>query len=95
VYATIPSQFAAKWSGSLIAESRDQFCRNVQLGKLSQGVRVRLVVLAIMAQVACDWRDKVILTSDNPRIEDPQAIVAEMEVGVSLFCFLLISRYGQ
>ena len=37
----------------------------------------------IMAQVACDWSDKVILTSDNPRTEDPQAIVREMEVGVS------------
>ncbi|HMI02646.1 MAG TPA: UDP-N-acetylmuramoyl-L-alanyl-D-glutamate--2,6-diaminopimelate ligase [Pedobacter sp.] len=37
----------------------------------------------IMAQVACDWSDKVILTSDNPRTEDPQAIVNDMEVGVS------------
>ena len=37
----------------------------------------------IMAQVACDWSDKVILTSDNPRTEDPQVIVQEMEVGVS------------
>jgi UDP-N-acetylmuramoyl-L-alanyl-D-glutamate--2,6-diaminopimelate ligase len=37
----------------------------------------------IMAQVACDWSDKVILTSDNPRTENPQTIVAEMEVGVS------------
>lgn len=37
----------------------------------------------IMAQVACDWSDKVILTSDNPRTEDPQAIVTEMEAGVS------------
>lgn len=37
----------------------------------------------IMAQVACDWSDKVILTSDNPRTEDPQAIVEEMEKGVS------------
>jgi UDP-N-acetylmuramoyl-L-alanyl-D-glutamate--2,6-diaminopimelate ligase len=37
----------------------------------------------VMAQVACDWSDKVILTSDNPRTEDPQAILAEMEVGVS------------
>ncbi|RYG20887.1 MAG: UDP-N-acetylmuramoyl-L-alanyl-D-glutamate--2,6-diaminopimelate ligase, partial [Chitinophagaceae bacterium] len=25
----------------------------------------------IMAKVACDWSDKVILTSDNPRTEDP------------------------
>jgi len=37
----------------------------------------------IMAQVACDWSDKVILTSDNPRTEDPQVIIAEMEKGVS------------
>jgi UDP-N-acetylmuramoyl-L-alanyl-D-glutamate--2,6-diaminopimelate ligase len=37
----------------------------------------------IMAQVACDWSDKVILTSDNPRTEDPQAIIYEMEQGVS------------
>ena len=37
----------------------------------------------IMAQVACDWSDKVILTSDNPRTENPQAIIAEMEKGVS------------
>lgn len=37
----------------------------------------------IMAQVACDWSDKVILTSDNPRTEDPQAIVNDMELGVS------------
>ena len=36
-----------------------------------------------MAQVACDWSDKVILTSDNPRTENPQAIVEEMEEGVS------------
>lgn len=37
----------------------------------------------IMAQVACDWSDKVILTSDNPRTEDPQSIITEMEQGVS------------
>ncbi|WP_443944194.1 UDP-N-acetylmuramoyl-L-alanyl-D-glutamate--2,6-diaminopimelate ligase [Pedobacter sp. AW1-32] len=37
----------------------------------------------IMAQVACDWSDKVILTSDNPRSEDPQSIITEMEEGVS------------
>ena len=37
----------------------------------------------IMAQVACDWSDKVILTSDNPRTEDPKTIIEEMEVGVS------------
>jgi UDP-N-acetylmuramoyl-L-alanyl-D-glutamate--2,6-diaminopimelate ligase len=37
----------------------------------------------IMAQVACDWSDKVILTADNPRTEDPQVILQEMEAGVS------------
>lgn len=37
----------------------------------------------VMAQVACDWSDKVILTSDNPRTENPQTIVNEMQKGVS------------
>jgi len=37
----------------------------------------------IMAQVACDWSDKVIFTSDNPRSEDPQDIINDMERGVS------------
>jgi UDP-N-acetylmuramoyl-L-alanyl-D-glutamate--2,6-diaminopimelate ligase len=37
----------------------------------------------IMAQVACDWSDKVILTSDNPRTEDPTSIIKEMEKGIS------------
>lgn len=37
----------------------------------------------IMAQVACDWSDKVILTSDNPRTEDPNSILRDMEQGVS------------
>ncbi|QNK62959.1 UDP-N-acetylmuramoyl-L-alanyl-D-glutamate--2,6-diaminopimelate ligase [Pedobacter sp. PAMC26386] len=37
----------------------------------------------VMARVACDWSDKVILTSDNPRTEDPHQILAEMEAGVS------------
>lgn len=37
----------------------------------------------VMAQVACDGSDKVILTSDNPRTEDPATIIKEMETGVS------------
>jgi UDP-N-acetylmuramoyl-L-alanyl-D-glutamate--2,6-diaminopimelate ligase len=37
----------------------------------------------VMAQVACDWSDKVILTSDNPRTEDPSKILEDMEAGVS------------
>lgn len=35
-----------------------------------------------MAKVACDWSDKVILTSDNPRTEVPEAIIEAMEKGV-------------
>jgi UDP-N-acetylmuramoyl-L-alanyl-D-glutamate--2,6-diaminopimelate ligase len=37
----------------------------------------------IMAQVACDFSDKVILTSDNPRTEDAAQILKDMEVGLS------------
>lgn len=37
----------------------------------------------LMAKTACDWSDKVILTSDNPRTENPDQIIKEMQVGVS------------
>jgi len=36
----------------------------------------------VMAKVACEWSDKVILTSDNPRTEDPATIIKDMEAGV-------------
>ena len=36
----------------------------------------------IMAQGACDLSDRVILTSDNPRTEDPVVILSEMELGL-------------
>ncbi|MFH6958005.1 UDP-N-acetylmuramoyl-L-alanyl-D-glutamate--2,6-diaminopimelate ligase [Flavobacterium aquidurense] len=36
----------------------------------------------IMAKIAADLSDKVILTSDNPRNEDPEVILDEMEKGV-------------
>jgi UDP-N-acetylmuramoyl-L-alanyl-D-glutamate--2,6-diaminopimelate ligase len=36
----------------------------------------------IMAQVACEYSDKVVFTSDNPRSEDPQEIIRQMEAGV-------------
>jgi UDP-N-acetylmuramoyl-L-alanyl-D-glutamate--2,6-diaminopimelate ligase len=38
---------------------------------------------AVMAKVACEWSDKVILTSDNPRSEDPAQIIKDMEAGVT------------
>jgi UDP-N-acetylmuramoyl-L-alanyl-D-glutamate--2,6-diaminopimelate ligase len=37
----------------------------------------------IMANVACEYSDKAIFTSDNPRSEDPQQILNEMEAGLS------------
>ena len=37
----------------------------------------------VMAKMACTWSDKVILTSDNPRSEDPEHILDEMEAGLS------------
>jgi len=37
----------------------------------------------IMAGIATELSDKVILTSDNPRNEDPEVILAEMEQGVA------------
>ena len=36
-----------------------------------------------MAEAACEHSDKVILTSDNPRSEDPAQIIKDMEQGVN------------
>lgn len=38
----------------------------------------------IMAQAACEHSDKAILTSDNPRSEDPEAILNDMESGLTI-----------
>jgi UDP-N-acetylmuramoyl-L-alanyl-D-glutamate--2,6-diaminopimelate ligase len=35
-----------------------------------------------MAAIACEYSDRVILTSDNPRSEDPEAILNDMREGV-------------
>jgi UDP-N-acetylmuramoyl-L-alanyl-D-glutamate--2,6-diaminopimelate ligase len=37
----------------------------------------------IMAQIASDYSDKVILTSDNPRLENPETIILEMKAGLN------------
>jgi UDP-N-acetylmuramoyl-L-alanyl-D-glutamate--2,6-diaminopimelate ligase len=37
----------------------------------------------VMAEVACEHSDKTILTADNPRSEDPEEILNEMEDGLS------------
>ncbi len=36
----------------------------------------------VMARIACEMSDKVILTSDNPRSEDPAEIIKQMEKGI-------------
>jgi UDP-N-acetylmuramoyl-L-alanyl-D-glutamate--2,6-diaminopimelate ligase len=41
----------------------------------------------IMAEIACKFSDKVILTSDNPRNEDPMDILEQMQKGVSAIHF--------
>jgi UDP-N-acetylmuramoyl-L-alanyl-D-glutamate--2,6-diaminopimelate ligase len=38
----------------------------------------------VMAEVACEYSDKVILTSDNPRSEDPLEILKDMQAGVNV-----------
>ena len=38
----------------------------------------------IMAEVACEYSDKIILTSDNPRNENPEDILADMQKGVNV-----------
>jgi UDP-N-acetylmuramoyl-L-alanyl-D-glutamate--2,6-diaminopimelate ligase len=35
-----------------------------------------------MAEVACEYSNKIIFTSDNPRNEDPDQIIKEMEAGI-------------
>ena len=39
----------------------------------------------IMAKVACDYSDQVILTSDNPRSESPALILQQMEAGIPAY----------
>lgn len=37
----------------------------------------------VMAAIACEYSNKVILTSDNPRSEDPEEILDQMQKGIS------------
>lgn len=50
----------------------------------------------VMAEVACEYSNKVILTSDNPRSEDPVKIIKDMEKGVGVSgkrkCISIIDR---
>jgi UDP-N-acetylmuramoyl-L-alanyl-D-glutamate--2,6-diaminopimelate ligase len=37
----------------------------------------------VMGEVSCEHSDKVIFTSDNPRTEDPNQILKDMEAGLN------------
>jgi UDP-N-acetylmuramoyl-L-alanyl-D-glutamate--2,6-diaminopimelate ligase len=39
----------------------------------------------LMAKVACEYSDKVLLTSDNPRTENAEEILTQMEAGVEVY----------
>jgi len=41
----------------------------------------------IMSQIACELSDRVILTSDNPRTENPEDIIKDMRAGVEAIHF--------
>ena len=40
-----------------------------------------------MARIACEFSDKIIFTSDNPRSEDPEIILQEMNNGINSMSF--------
>jgi UDP-N-acetylmuramoyl-L-alanyl-D-glutamate--2,6-diaminopimelate ligase len=50
----------------------------------------------VMAEVACGHSNKVILTSDNPRSEEPEKIIKDMEKGVGISakrkCISIVDR---
>ena len=49
----------------------------------------------IMAEIACELSDKIILTSDNPRYENPEAILDEMQKGIPPVHFKKVLRISD
>lgn len=49
----------------------------------------------LMAQAACRYADEAIFTSDNPRSEDPAAILADMKAGVENEPYIVIEDRKQ
>lgn len=49
-----------------------------------------------MAEVACEYSDRVIITSDNPRTEDPAKIIKDIEAGIPITarkkCISIVDR---
>lgn len=49
----------------------------------------------LMAAIACECSDRVILTSDNPRFENPETILDEMQQGVPALHFKKVLRISD
>ncbi len=41
---------------------------------------------ALMGQIAATYADKIIITSDNPRFDDPQSIIEDIKTGIPATC---------
>lgn len=72
-----------------VLETITNLRQNNESGKLPQVITVvgcggnrDAAKRPVMAQIACKYSDQVILTSDNPRFEDPMAILEQMQAGV-------------
>ena len=46
----------------------------------------------LMGQVASEWSDRIIVTNDNPRTEDPEQIAREVMVGISIQAQTILDR---
>ena len=56
--------------------------KKVRIGVVGCGGNRDTTKRPVMAQVAANGSSRVILTSDNPRFEDPQVILDEMRAGL-------------
>lgn len=72
-----------------VLETISEFSRESELGVLPQVITVvgcggnrDAAKRPLMAAIACKLSTRVILTSDNPRNEDPMAILEQMQAGV-------------
>lgn len=77
-----------------VLETIAEFSQESEAGRLPQGRLPQVITVVgcggnrdaakrpVMAAIACKLSTRVILTSDNPRNEDPMAILEQMQAGV-------------